>query len=133
MDVGDRALSIAPGRAMRILWAVLAVALNLAVVYAPQAPSVPTGGLPLDKIVHALVFALPVVALVAAGLPLTPVVVILAAHAPLSELVQHVVLPHRSGDPWDTVADLAGVAVGTVIAHRFWPAPHQPAPRPTVG
>ena len=39
----------------------------------------------------------------------------LALHAPVSELLQHAVLPNRSGDVWDAVADLAGVVVGATI------------------
>ncbi len=30
----------------------------------------------------------------------------------MSELVQHFLLPGRSGDPWDAVLDLVGVGVG---------------------
>jgi VanZ family protein len=39
-------------------------------------------------------------------------VLIFAVHAPLSELVQHYALPGRTGDVWDAVLDLVGVAVG---------------------
>ena len=42
----------------------------------------------------------------------------LAAHAVVSELVQHWLLPHRSGDAADVLADLAGVALG-VLAGRL--------------
>ena len=41
-------------------------------------------------------------------------VIAFAVHAPLSELVQHFLLPGRSGDPWDAVLDLVGVGVGAV-------------------
>jgi hypothetical protein len=40
---------------------------------------------------------------------------LLALHGIESELVQHALLPARSGDPADAVADLAGVAVGGVL------------------
>ena len=39
-------------------------------------------------------------------------VLVFAIHAPVSELVQHFLLPGRSGDGWDVVLDLVGVAVG---------------------
>jgi VanZ family protein len=69
-----------------------------------------------DKVVHVLLFATPVLVAVAARVPRLPwVVAALAAHAPLSEWLQHTVLPHRSGDPWDAVADLGGVVVGVTL------------------
>lgn len=95
--------------------AAAALALNLAVLYAPRAPVVQTGGLPVDKLVHAVVFALPTVALARAGLPRGWAVGLMAAHAPLSELLQHRVLAHRSGEVGDIVADLVGVAIGAAV------------------
>ena len=102
-DVGHRG---------RWLVAVAAMVVQFAVLYVPRAPSLPTGGLPLDKLVHVLVFAVPVVALVAAGAPRVWVVAVMAVHAPLSELLQSAVLADRSGEPGDVVADLVGVAIG---------------------
>lgn len=116
--------------------AVLTVLVQLAVLYVPRAPQVDVGGLPVDKLVHALVFAVPVVALVLAGLPHGWVVTVMAGHAVLSELVQAVLLLDRSGDPWDVVADLVGVTIGAWLvrpggrlagwprdAGRGWPGP----------
>jgi VanZ family protein len=91
---------------------VAAVGLQLAVLYAPRTPAVATGGLPIDKLIHVGVFLLPTVALVRAGVPRGWAIGLMAAHAPVSELLQHVVLPGRSGEPMDVVADLAGVALG---------------------
>jgi hypothetical protein len=65
-----------------------------------------------DKVVHALLFLLPTVAGLLAGVRPSYLVGLLALHAPVSELVQHYVLPNRSGDPWDAVADLSGVVLG---------------------
>ncbi|QGN59303.1 VanZ family protein [Nostocoides sp. HKS02] len=65
-----------------------------------------------DKVVHVLLFLVPTVLGLLAGLRPTWVVVGLAVHAPVSELVQHFFLPHRSGDIWDAVADLTGVLLG---------------------
>ena len=40
------------------------------------------------------------------------------ANAAVSELVQHYVLPHRSGDAYDSVADLVGVTLGAWAGFR---------------
>jgi len=69
-----------------------------------------------DKVVHVLLFALPAAAGLLAGLRPAYLLVPLALHAPLSELVQHFLLPNRSGDPWDAVADLSGVVIGVALA-----------------
>jgi hypothetical protein len=105
-------------RMPRWTWAVLAVGLNLLVLYAPRAPSVASGGLPVDKLVHMVVFAMPTVALARAGVPLRWAASVMAAHGPISELVQHNLLNHRSGDPFDVLADLAGVGIGVAIMSR---------------
>lgn len=90
--------------------------------YLPRVPS-PGGSsaLPLDKLVHALVFALTVWAL---GRLLAPperyprrfpigwVAVLAIVHAVVIEVVQSLALASRSGDVRDVVADLIGVAIG---------------------
>lgn len=99
-------------------WALAAaVALQLAVLYWPTAPGVPSG-LPLDKLVHAAVFGLVALTGVRAGLPVRGVVAVLLAHAVVSEVLQHLVLPYRSGDPLDALADAVGVLVGASLAGR---------------
>jgi hypothetical protein len=102
--------------------------MHLAVLYAPRAPAVPTGGLPVDKVVHVLAFGLPTAALIAAGVPRRWVVALLAAHAPISELLQHQLLADRTGEAGDIAADLAGVVAGVALtAVVGWPvAPHAP-------
>jgi len=65
-----------------------------------------------DKVVHVLLFLLPTVAGLLAGVRPAYVVGLLALHAPVSELIQHYLLPNRSGDVWDAVADLSGVVGG---------------------
>jgi len=94
---------------------VLLVAVHLAVLYAPD-----TGGAPtfpgIDKVVHVATFASVAFAGLRAGLPARWWVPLVAAHAVVSELVQHWVLPHRSGDPADVLADLAGVGLGVLAA-----------------
>jgi VanZ family protein len=89
----------------------LLLAAHLAALYWPrvdiQGPVTWT-----DKVVHVLLFLAPTVAGLLAGVRPAYVVGLLALHAPVSELVQHYLLPNRSGDPWDAVADLSGVVLG---------------------
>ena len=72
-----------------------------------------------DKAVHVLLFAAPVLAAAAVLRRWRGPAVVLAVHAPLSEWIQHALLPHRSGDPLDVAADIAGVALGAALA-RWW-------------
>jgi len=94
---------------------VLLLAVHVVVLYAPD-----TGGAPtvpgLDKVVHAATFGSVVLAGLRSGLAARWWVPVMAAHAVVSELVQHWVLPHRSGDPADVVADLVGVGLGVLAA-----------------
>ena len=92
--------------------AAAAVIGNVVVLFAPRAPSVPTGGLPVDKLVHLLVFAWPTVALIRAGLSRRWVLTAMVVYAAASEVVQRVLLDHRSGDPRDVLADLLGAGIG---------------------
>jgi hypothetical protein len=96
----------------------IALVLQLVVLYWPTAPAGPpvTG---LDKLIHIAVFAAPALAALMAGLSAPWVLGILAVQAPVSELVQHFALPHRSGDPLDMMADLAGLALGS-LAYLVW-------------
>ena len=102
------------GRPAVLALLVLAVAVQLVVLYSPDG-----GGPPLfpqaDKVVHLLVFLLPVALAVVAGFRRRLVVAVFAAQAVLSEVVQAVFLPHRSGDVLDAVADLTGVALGVLV------------------
>ncbi|WP_156023232.1 VanZ family protein [Terracoccus sp. 273MFTsu3.1] len=68
-----------------------------------------------DKVVHLLVFAVPTYAVGRALRSVRTAVVVFAIHAPVSELVQHYLLPGRSGDVWDAVLDLVGVALGAAV------------------
>ncbi|MEO7448889.1 MAG: VanZ family protein [Humibacillus sp.] len=94
--------------------AVVAVLVQLLVLYWPVVTVVgPVSW--TDKVVHLITFAVPTYAV---GLALRDVRVAVLAfviHAPVSELVQHFLLPGRSGDVWDAVLDLVGVALGAVI------------------
>ena len=104
------------GQAVLSVLLAVAVVVQLVVLYAPSGPSAsPFPG--SDKVVHALVFLVPVAAALLAGLPPRLVVAVFAAHAVVSEVLQGALLPARSGDPLDVVADLVGVGLG-VLAWR---------------
>lgn len=105
-------------QATRAEVAAVALGLQLAVLYAPRAPAIATGGLPVDKLVHIAVFALPTTALIKAGVPRRWVIGLMSAHAPLSELIQGSLLTDRSTERADTLADLAGVLLGTLLTRR---------------
>ena len=91
--------------------AIVAVVAQLVVLYWPvltvEGPVSWT-----DKVVHLIVFAVPTYAVGRALGSVRAAVLVFAIHAPVSELVQHALLPGRSGDVWDVVPDLVGVAVG---------------------
>ena len=91
--------------------AIVAVVAQLVVLYWPvvtvEGPVSWT-----DKVVHLLVFAVPTYAVGRALRSVRAAVLVFAIHAPVSELVQHFLLPGRSGDGWDVVLDLVGVAAG---------------------
>jgi len=103
----------APLRRRAVLVAVLAVVVQLAVLYWPvvtvEGPVSWT-----DKVVHLLVFAVPTWAVGRATGSLRLAAVVFAVHAPFSEVIQHVALPGRSGDVWDAVVDLVGVGLGAL-------------------
>jgi len=105
-----------PGRVVRVA-APLALVVHLAAIYWPRVDVV--GPVPwTDKVVHVLLFGVPtVLLLLARPRRVHPALVVgaLAVHAPVSELLQHLVLPHRSGDVWDAVADLGGVVLGVTL------------------
>ncbi|HEX5427354.1 MAG TPA: VanZ family protein [Pedococcus sp.] len=117
----------APRRRTRRAWRVAFVGLVVVQLLAVYWPRVDVQG-PVtwtDKVVHVLLFLLPTVAGLVAGLRPSWVVGLIALHAPVSELVQHFVLPNRSGDVWDAVADLSGVVLGVTLvvvgrARRRW-------------
>lgn len=111
-------MSVQPRVQPRGLWAWLALVAALAVqvwlLYAPDVPG-PARMPGADKVVHALLFAIPTAVVLAGGLPRWLLAVI-ALHAPVSEWLQGAVLSGRTGDPWDAIADLVGMA----LALGFW-------------
>lgn len=88
-------------------------------LYAPDTSGVPGGEIPgLDKVAHALIFALPTYALIRAFGRVAPVAAAMVAQALVSEFLQGALLPHRSGDPLDVAADAVGLGLGAALATR---------------
>jgi len=106
-----------PDRWWRVVFGVT-LATQLIVLYAPQGPAGPqiTG---FDKAVHVCIFAAPALVALMVGISAPWALGILAVHAPVSELIQHFALPHRTGDIFDVMADLGGVALGA-LAYLVW-------------
>lgn len=101
-------------RVWRLAFA-LACAVNLVVLYAPR--TAPGSGIPYaDKVVHLLVFAAVAYTGTKLRLPLGWLAGVLVLNAAVSELVQHYWLPQRSGDVFDAITDVVGVALGAWLA-----------------
>lgn len=110
---GEERTSRGAGRVWLWLFVVV-VAVHLAALYWPRV-SVQGPVAWTDKVVHVTLFGAPALVGLLAGMRPAYLLVPLALHAPVSELLQHAVLPNRSGDVWDAVADLSGVVVGATI------------------
>jgi VanZ family protein len=112
----------------------MALAGQLWVLYTPTAPDSVAVSLPFaDKMVHGGIFALAVWAWTRRWRRWAWVIAALfATHGVISEVIQSRLLPNRTGDAWDVVADLAGVALGLWAALRWrWP-PDWVRPDPAV-
>jgi VanZ family protein len=97
---------------------VAAVALQLYGVYSPREAG-PHIGIPqIDKVAHCFLFAAVAFTGLKVGVPARWLLGALAANAIVSELVQHWFLPQRDGDPFDVLADLAGVVLGAWLGLR---------------
>lgn len=111
-----------PDRRRRWLLAlsVLAVAVHLIALYEPGSPDGVIGfDIPgADKVAHVLLFGVPVWLLGRLTGRSWLIAGVFAAHAVVSELVQHWFLPYRSGDPFDLVADLLGIAAAILLLTR---------------
>ncbi len=101
--------------------AVLALAVQLVAVYLPGNPSqsLELPWLPgADKVVHFLIFAVPTYLFGRLTRRVGLVAGLFAVHAVVSELVQWRVIPYRDGDPFDALADLAGIGVAVLLLKR---------------
>lgn len=107
-------------RVSLLAWAAFVVtcALNLYGIYAPSQPGPPMFA-GADKVFHLVSFALVMGTGVLAGIRARWLALALLAHAIVSELIQHLLLPDRSGDPVDVLADAVGVALGWLIARAL--------------
>ena len=94
---------------------VVALIVQVWALYWPHQPSVGSG-LPLDKVVQFGLFFIVSYAGLRAGFSQPIVVGVMLGQALLSEIIQHFLLPERSGDVWDLVADVAGVTVALWVA-----------------
>ena len=110
-EPGGATMVVGPPRRRALVVFVVVLVAHLASLYWPrigiEGPVTWT-----DKVVHVLLFLAPTVTGLLAGVRPAYLVGLLALHAPVSELVQHYLLPNRSGDVWDAVADLSGVVLG---------------------
>lgn len=93
----------------------ISVAVQLGVLYWPRATQ-PAPALPLDKLVHVLIFAAVVWTGLRAGVPAVPLLALLVAHSVVSEVAQELLLPQRSGGAADVLADVSGVLLGAFAA-----------------
>ncbi|MCG7310241.1 VanZ family protein [Brachybacterium sp. ACRRE] len=104
---------------VRVLVAGLALLANIG-FYLPSVPDTgPAGPVRIDTVYHVGVFALTVWAFgrllaPARRFPIGWVVLAAAAHAVIIEVLQGALLPHRSADPGDVLADLVGIAIGVL-------------------
>lgn len=105
-------------RLARVLF-VGAVVANLVLLYLPR-PDGGSGPPHVDKAVHLLAFAAVAWSGLRARVPASWLLPVLALHAGVSEVVQDLLIPGRSGDGADVVADLVGILAGSALARASW-------------
>lgn len=119
-----------------LILGLLAVLGQLSALYdpSPDPTSISLGFIPKDKVAHVLIFAVPVLLLVLAGIRSRVMPALFAVHAPVSEIIQATLLP-RDGSLGDIAADLLGIALGwatgvLILRKRTAPAqrPHEERP-----
>jgi VanZ family protein len=110
-----------PSTGVRRLLLALALAVNLVTMYAPSLPAQvePAVDLRLDLVGHAASFAALTFTGLLAGVPRRLLVALVAANAIASELIQHLLLPRRTGDVTDLAADAVGIVLG-LLAWLAW-------------
>lgn len=114
-------LAVAPDSVRSRLWRagfVLACLVHLYGLYSPEQAGPHTDIPYADKAAHFLLFAVVAYTGLRVGVPARLLLPLLIANAAVSELVQHYLLAHRSGDAYDSVADLVGVTLGAWAGFR---------------
>ncbi|HNQ06076.1 MAG TPA: hypothetical protein PKH97_02695 [Tetrasphaera sp.] len=100
---------------LRVLTA-LALLANAVAVFMPGGDGVPLFSY-ADKIIHVLIFAVPALLGLLAGLPRRPWLAGLAVYAPVTEILQATLIPSRDGSFGDLTADLLGLVSAAVVWH----------------
>lgn len=97
---------------------VVVCAVHLTALYLPSTPEAgPVEEIPYaDKVVHVVLFAVVALAGRWAGITARPLLAVLVVDAVASELIQGSLLPERTADATDFLADLAGIALGLLVA-----------------
>lgn len=95
----------------------LTLAVHLWALYTPGS-DLPPASDGTDKIAHVLLFGVPAALGAYAVRPWWAMPLALALHAPVSEVLQRLV-PGRSSDPLDALADLSGIALGAYLGYRL--------------
>jgi uncharacterized membrane protein YhdT len=119
----ETAAEVSTSSTNRWLWVLagLAIVVHLVALYLPGTSD---GGLELpwlpgaDKVVHVLLFAVPVYVFGRLTRRVGLVAGVFAVHAVVSELVQWRFVPYRDGDPFDALADLVGIGLAVLLLKR---------------
>jgi VanZ family protein len=118
----ERAKRASRRAAHSLAWfAGVAVAVHLVALYLPGDPqgTIELPWLPgADKVVHALLFGVPVYLLGVLTRRVGLVAGVFAVQAVVSELVQWRFVPYRDGDPFDALADLVGIGLAVLFLLR---------------
>jgi VanZ family protein len=119
----DSILTATDVRKSRTAWIwraafVVACLIHLYGVYAPHQAGSDVQFPYSDKLAHLFLFGSVAYFGLRSGVPARWLLPIVAANAVVSEVVQYYWLPFRSGDVFDTVADLCGLALGAWLGFR---------------
>lgn len=101
-----------------LLWRIALIAALVVNLYAMYAPRVagPSTSIRLDLVGHAFSFAALTFTGLMAGLNARWLVPLVALNAVASELIQGFLLPNRTGDVTDLMADAVGIVLGWLAA-----------------
>jgi len=119
----DSTLSEPDVRTSRTAWwwraaFVVACLIHLYGVYSPHQANSDVQFPYADKVAHLALFGSVAYLGLRSGVPARWLLLVVAANAVVSEVVQYYWLPFRSSDPFDALADLAGMALGAWLGVR---------------